>query len=144
MIAWRSHPGRVPRTLRRLRSPRAVGAIAGLVWLYVEWLGLRNPTIAALSFLLVVFVAAAQSTLRVAIVASVVAVACFNFFFLPPYGTFTIADPQNWFALFTLLVASVLVSRLSSQVRARAREALARRDELGAPVRSDARHPAHQ
>jgi two-component system sensor histidine kinase KdpD len=106
------------------------GTIAALVWLYVKWLGFRNPTIAALSFLLVVFVAAAQSTLRVAIAVSVISVACFNFFFLPPYGTFTIAEPQNWFALFTLLVASVLVSRLSSQVRARAREALARRDEL--------------
>ena len=108
----------------------SVGAIAALVWLYVEALAVRNPTIAALSFLLVVFVAAAQSTLRVAITASLVAVGCFNFFFLPPYGTFSIADPQNWVALFTLLVASVLVSRLSAQVRARAQEAVARRDEL--------------
>lgn len=108
----------------------SLGAVAALVWLYVEWLALRNPTIAALSFLLVVFVAAAQSTLRVAISASIVAVGCFNLFFLPPYGTFTIADPQNWVALFTLLVASVLVSRLSAQVRARAQDALARRDEL--------------
>jgi two-component system sensor histidine kinase KdpD len=108
----------------------SLGAVAGLVWLYVGWLGLRNPTIAALTFLLVVFVAAAQSTLRVAIATSCVAVTCFNYFFLPPYGTLTIADPQNWVALFTLLVASVLVSRLSAQVRARAQDALARRDEL--------------
>jgi K+-sensing histidine kinase KdpD len=108
----------------------SLGAVAALVWLFVDWLVLRNPTIAALSFLLVVFVAAAQSTLRVAIAASIVAVGCFNFFFLPLYGTFTIADPQNWVALFTLLVASVLVSRLSAQVRARAQDALARRDEL--------------
>lgn len=108
----------------------SVGGVAALVWFYVHWLGLRNPTTAALSFLLVVFVAAARSTLRVAITTSIVSVACFNFFFLPTYGTFTIADPQNWVALFTLLVASVLVSRLSAQVRARAQDAFARRDEL--------------
>ena len=102
----------------------SLAAVAVLVWVYVQWFAFRNPTIAALSFLLVVFVAAAQSPLRVAIVTSVVATGCFNFFFLPPYGTFRIADPQNWFELFTLLVASVLVSRLSAQVRERAEAAL--------------------
>src|SRR5262245_21846562 len=63
--------------------------------------------------------------------ASLVAVACFNFFFLPPVGTFTIADPQNWIALFTLLAVSIVVSRLSTLARTRAIEAASRRDELG-------------
>ena len=30
-----------------------------------------------------------------------------NFYFLPPIGTFTIADPQNWVALLAFLVAAV-------------------------------------
>jgi two-component system sensor histidine kinase KdpD len=89
-----------------------------------------NPTIVALSFLLIVFGAAAQSTLRVAITVSLAATACLNFFFLPPTGAWTIAEAQNWFALFTFLVASVLISRRSSQARQRAQEAVARRDEL--------------
>jgi two-component system sensor histidine kinase KdpD len=31
-----------------------------------------------------------------ALLASVLGVVCFNFFFLPPIGALTIADPQNW------------------------------------------------
>jgi len=105
-------------------------AIAAIVVVYTAVLHIANPTIGALSFLLIVFTAAARSTLRVAIAASVVSTACFNYFFLPPTGSFHIADSQNWFALFTLLAVSVLVSRLSAEVRLRAQDAVARRDEL--------------
>ena len=66
----------------------------------------------------------------VAIAASVLADLCLNYFFLPPLGTFAIADPENWVALFTFLAVSLTASDLSSAARARAREALARRDEL--------------
>jgi two-component system sensor histidine kinase KdpD len=44
----------------------------------------------------------------------------FNFFFLPPVGTFTVIDPQNWVALFTFLAVSLVASRLSSVARDRA------------------------
>src|SRR5262245_11819851 len=93
-------------------------------------LHVTNPVIVALSLLLVVCAVAARSTLRAAIVTSLVSTASFNYFFLPPTGTWTIADPENWFSLFTFLVVSVLVSRLSAEVRSRAQEAVARRDEL--------------
>src|SRR5688500_9721729 len=55
---------------------------------------------------------------------------CFNFFFLPPVGTWTIADPQNWVALFVFLAVSLVASRLSHVARARTAEAVGRRDEL--------------
>jgi two-component system sensor histidine kinase KdpD len=108
----------------------SLAAVAGSVWVYTHWLGLANPTIVSLTLVLIVFITAARSTLRVAIAASIAAAASFNFFFLPPVGTFRITDPQNWVALVTLLIVSVLVSRLSSQARARALEAVASRDEL--------------
>ncbi|MBI2834042.1 MAG: DUF4118 domain-containing protein [Acidobacteria bacterium] len=98
--------------------------------LHFAWLGVTNPTIVALSFLLVVLIVATVSTRWVAIATSLLAFLCFNFFFLPPVGTWTIADPQNWVALFTLLAVSIIASHLSSQVRRRAQEATARRDEL--------------
>ena len=91
---------------------------------------MTNPTIVALSFLLVVLLVAAASTRRVAVGTSLTAFLGFNFFFLPPVGTLTIADPQNWVALFTLLSVSIVASHLSAQVRHRAQEATARRDEL--------------
>src|SRR4051794_36086412 len=94
------------------------------------WLHVTNPTIAALSYLLVVLVAAAVSTLRVAVVVSVVADTCLNYFFLPPLGTLFVDDSQNWVALFAFLVVSVVASNLSATARERARDALARGDEL--------------
>jgi two-component system sensor histidine kinase KdpD len=54
----------------------------------------------------------------------------FNFFFLPPVGTWTIADPQNWVALFVFLAVSLVASRLSHVARTRTDEAVSRRDEL--------------
>jgi K+-sensing histidine kinase KdpD len=88
-------------------------------------LGLRltNPTTAALSYLLIVMVTGAVSTLPVAIAASVVADLCLNYFFMPPFGTFRIADPQNWVALVAFLGVSVIASNLSAAVRERERQA---------------------
>ncbi|OFW31204.1 MAG: hypothetical protein A3H97_09910 [Acidobacteria bacterium RIFCSPLOWO2_02_FULL_65_29] len=94
-------------------------------------LHLTNPTTAALTYLLVVLATAAVSRLWVAILTSVVADLCLNYFFMPPFGTFTIADPQNWVALFAFFAVSVIASQLSAAVRDREREASARRDELG-------------
>ena len=73
---------------------------------------------------------ATLARLWVAVVASVAAMLVLNFFFLPPVGTFTIADPQNWVALFAFLVVSLVASRLSAIARARERDASNRRDEL--------------
>jgi len=64
--------------------------------------------------------------------ASLVATACYNYYFLPPHGAWTIADPQNWAALAVFLVASVLVSRLVARERRRAEEAEERRREIEA------------
>ncbi len=62
--------------------------------------------------------------------ASLAATACFNHFFLPPVGTWTIADPANWVALATFLLASVVVSRLAAREKRRAEVAEARRREI--------------
>ena len=97
---------------------------------YVWWLHVTNATTVALTFLLVVLVTAATSKLRDAVVTSVAAMLCFNFFFLPPVGTWTIADPQNWVALFVFVAVSLVASRLSHVARARTDEAIVRRDEL--------------
>lgn len=86
---------------------------------------------AAMGFLIVVLLVAATSPLWVAVTTSLAAVLAFNFFFLPPVGTLTIADPQNWMALFALLTVSLVASNLSAVARARTQESEARRDELG-------------
>ena len=112
---------------------RAIGlslaAVATLTWLLARVLQLTNPATVSTAFLLVVLVVAAVATLRAAIVTSVAAVLAFNFFFLPPVGTFDIADSQNWVALGAFLVVSLVASNLSAVARARTAEAVSRREE---------------
>jgi len=79
-----------------------------------------NPTTVALTLLLVVLGAATIARLRVAIVVAIVATLALNYFFLPPVGTFTIADPQNWIALFAFLIVAVIASQLSTAAKDRA------------------------
>ncbi len=89
-----------------------------------------NPTIAALLFLLVVLGTATTAHLRVSVGISVAAMLVFNFFLLPPFYTLTIADPQNWVALFVFVVVAAIASQLSAAVRERAHEAEARKQEV--------------
>jgi len=55
---------------------------------------------------------------------------CFNFFFLPPVGALTIADPQNWTALGAFLITAITVGQLSARARRRAEEAEAKQREI--------------
>jgi two-component system sensor histidine kinase KdpD len=112
------------------QSAAALAATSALTWLLTSTLDEVNATTVSLSYLLLVLVIAATARLAAAIVASVAAMLCFNFFFLPPVGTFTIADPQNWVALAAFLAVSLVASHLSSTARARTQEAMARRDEM--------------
>jgi two-component system, OmpR family, sensor histidine kinase KdpD len=89
-----------------------------------------SPTTVALALLLIVLGIATFGRLWIATVTAITATLTFNFFFLPPLGTLTIADAQNWIALFAFLVVAVIASNLSAAVQARAREAIARRNEV--------------
>lgn len=89
-----------------------------------------NHTTVALMFLVTVLLTSAYWGLRYAVVMSVVATAAFNFFFLPPVGTFTIADPQNWIALFAFLVTALVASNLAERARREAEGAKQRRREV--------------
>src|ERR1700733_6620610 len=97
---------------------------AGYRWLHL------NPTTIALLFLLGILAISTYWGLRQAVFMSVIATFAFNYFFLPPIGTFTIADPQNWIALFAFLATAVAVSELSARARRGTQSAIERRQEL--------------
>ncbi len=120
----------VARRSIALQLGLALGVVAIVTFTYAYWLHISNPATVSTTFLLVVLVVAATSSLRVAVVTSFAAMLSFNFFFLPPVGTFTIADPHNWVALFAFLAVSLVASNLSAVARARTAEAVGRRDEL--------------
>jgi len=107
-----------------------LAAIAAVTAIYALWLRVSNSATVSITFLLIVLLIAATARLWIAIVTSVAAMLSFNYFFIPPVGTWTIADPHNWVALFAFLVVSLVASNLSAVARARTREARQRRDEL--------------
>jgi two-component system sensor histidine kinase KdpD len=108
----------------------AMIAIIGLLTLTMTRALPVNATTAGFAYLVAILFGATSWGLVEATIGSVVAVLCFNFFFLPPIGTFTIADPQNWVALFALLITSITASRLSTRVRRQAVEAQVRQQEM--------------
>ena len=94
----------------------SIGAL-GLAVALLRMLPDVSATTVALALLLVVLGTATNARLAVAIVVSVVAMLAFNFFFLPPIGTLTIANPQNWVALFAFLTVAVIASNLSAAAK---------------------------
>jgi two-component system, OmpR family, sensor histidine kinase KdpD len=107
----------------------ATAVVAGIVLFYTRAVKL-NPTTVALTFLLAVLIVSANWGLTVAVFMSFVAAVAFNFFFLPPIGTLSIAETQNWVALFAFLFTAVVASNLSERVRREARAADERRREV--------------
>jgi two-component system sensor histidine kinase KdpD len=64
-----------------------------------------------------------------AIVASVAAFLCFDFFFVDPQYTFTVSDSEEWVGLGLLLATGIVTGRLAAELRDRAREAERRERE---------------
>src|SRR6516165_6101618 len=132
------------RNMRRFISGRGIGfAVASILLILITSGYSRllhvNQTTVALSFLLAILAVSAVWGMVVAIFMSVGAMLLFNYYFLPPVGTFTIVDPQNWVALAAFLITSIVASQLSGRIRREADAAHARRREverLYASVRS--------
>jgi two-component system sensor histidine kinase KdpD len=89
-----------------------------------------NATTIAFTYLLAILGVSTLWGLSVSVFMSLVATFAYNYFFLPPVGTLTIADPQNWVALVTFLATSILASDLSTRARNQAAEANRRRREV--------------
>jgi two-component system sensor histidine kinase KdpD len=90
----------------------------------------HNPTSVGFAYLLLVLVIASTWGIVEATLASLAATLTFNFFFLPPVGKFTIADPQNWVALFSFLATALITSRLSARVKKQALDAVDRQRDI--------------
>src|SRR6516225_6532028 len=121
--------------MQRVLAGRAFGfvlsfsVVASIAFFYKSVLPV-NQTTAALSFLLAILAVSAVWGMIVSVFMSVLAMLVFNYYFLPPVGTFTIADPQNWVALGAFLVSSIVGSQLSARIRKEADEANNRRHEV--------------
>jgi K+-sensing histidine kinase KdpD len=108
----------------------AVLGIAVLTALLLPLRGQINATTIGFAFLLVVVFAAILGGSKPAFLASILGMLCFNFFFLPPFHTFAIADPQNWVALSAFFITALAVGQLSARAKRRAEEAESSKVEI--------------
>ncbi|MDH4986487.1 sensor histidine kinase KdpD [Aminobacter anthyllidis] len=82
-----------------------------------QFLDVRNI---ALVFIMAVLTSAVTLGLRPALFASILSALAYNFFFLPPLYTLTIADPESVVALLFFLIVAVIASNLTGRVQRQA------------------------
>jgi two-component system sensor histidine kinase KdpD len=115
--------------IRILRMLACLVLVAAITWIAFSVLNV-NALIVGFAYVLAVLIVAARWGLTESFVTSVAAMLCLNYYFLPPILSLTIADPQNWVALFVFMVTAITASKLSASVQNRAAEAQARRIEV--------------
>ena len=111
-----------------LQFAAALAIVLGIVLFFREVLPVNQTTL-ALTLLLAILAVSTVWSFAVSAFMSVVAMVAFNYYFLPPVGTLTIADPQNWVALAAFFITASTVGHLSTRERKRAAEAEAGRKE---------------
>jgi two-component system sensor histidine kinase KdpD len=111
------------------RVVAALGFIAGVTFLSFRLVPVNEMT-AGFLYLVAILLIATAAGLVESTLASIVAMLCFNYYFLPPIGTLTISDPRNWVALFAFLATSLTASQLSARAKRRTREAIDRQNEI--------------
>src|SRR5512142_641253 len=97
----------------------AVAAIALSSVILVAFRGFFSTSVVALLYLLVVVLCTTIGEFTAGIVASILAFLTFNYFFLPPFNTFTVTHTQDTIALFVFLVVSIVISNLMGRAQTR-------------------------
>jgi two-component system, OmpR family, sensor histidine kinase KdpD len=114
---------------RALRVLLSIVAVTALTYIASQAIPVNATTVGFAYLLLVLVIASAWGFIEAA-VTSLAATVLYNYFFLPPVKTFTIADPQNWVALFSFIATALVASRLSAVARHRTVEAVRRRQDV--------------
>jgi len=119
--------GAVPRPVRPLAEStdwraylEALSAVAlctGIAWLMFPYFGLSNLIMV---YLLGVVAVAARSGRAPTVLASVLSVATFDFFFVPPYFSFAVSDTQYLVTFAVMLVVALVISGMTVRIRAQA------------------------
>jgi two-component system sensor histidine kinase KdpD len=133
-VGWRSRPAVNPRSL-------VITTVAcALTVCVAKWLSryFDAPNLLAL-FTLTVVVVSLRLGRAAAIWGALLSVACFDFFFIPPYLTFAMSDAQYIFTFALILVMALVASEVGSRLRADARSARAgeRREATVARIAHD-------
>jgi two-component system, OmpR family, sensor histidine kinase KdpD len=112
-----------------VRITAVIGIIVAITAICFRLVPVNAATV-GFTYLVAILFIATKWGLTEALVGSFAAVTCFNYFFIPPIRTFTVADPQNWVALAAFLATSITASHLSMQAKRRTLEAMDSQREM--------------
>lgn len=115
---------------RIFRYSVAVAAVLSATIFLLAFRENVNSTTVALVFLLVVLFTATFIGRNPAILVSVLAVLSFDYFFLHPFDTLSIADWENFVAWAIFTITAITAGELSAYARRRADEAERQKDEI--------------
>src|SRR3989442_750931 len=101
----------------------AVAFVSSVIGLVVGRAHIANISMLYLLAVLVVAIAFGSGP---AVLTALLAFLSFDWFFVEPYHTFTVADPEEWVALLLFLVTAIITGELAALQRRRAREAVER------------------
>ncbi|KQX20881.1 MULTISPECIES: sensor histidine kinase [unclassified Sphingomonas] len=110
-------PGRHGKPSDYLYSTLMVAGVTGGALALGTVLDIANI---ALLYLLPVMMAASLYGLRAGLFASLASSLAYNFFFLPPTGTFTVNNPENVVTIVVLLSVALVTSQFAARMRAQA------------------------
>src|SRR2546430_3864132 len=99
-----------------------VALTTGVAWLMSPLFELADLVMV---YLLGIVVVAMRHGRGPSLVASILSVAAFDFFFVPPYFTFAVSDVRHIFTFAVMLIVGFVISGLTARIRA---QALAARD----------------
>ena len=107
-------------------SIAAVAVVTAVIALVKQWVPVLSLGVL---YVFAVLPIAVVWGLWLALPVSIASMLAFNWFFLPPVHTFTLANSENWFALAVYLATAVVVSELAARARRRAAAAEQREHE---------------
>ena len=108
----------------------ALGVVAictGIAWAMFPYFAFSNLIMV---YLLGVIVVATRYGHGPSLLASLLSVAAFDFFFVPPYFTFAVSDSQYFITFSVMLIVAVVISGLANRIRAQAESARERESRM--------------
>jgi two-component system sensor histidine kinase KdpD len=122
--------------VRRNLTFQVGGYLAGcaaitLITLFYNRVPVFKTTTIVLTYLLAILIASTIWGLGVSLFMTVAATLACDYYFFLPIGILTIDDPQDWVALTSFFVTSVIGSELSARARRQAQESKRQRNEVG-------------
>ena len=119
----------LPSYARVIARWLAATLVAVAITSLMVWLG-ANSTTAGLVYLVLVVWFASQAGILLALYVTLLCAIAFDYYFLPPVGTFRLQGIEAWVAMISFLVSCAVVGRLAERARGQARQAEQRREDV--------------